>query len=903
MKVLARVHPRRTRTVDVEQQEYSAKYSLSVPGPNGSSATVAVTHHYSTQHTLEWEDVRFGSGKGGLPALPAGRCNLVKYPNVVKAGEGELDAAPLKGKQFKQLELLIFTLALDEPRFMSETDGSGAVATLLLLLANNDAAVGLTVRIFQARPELLPLVHIDCPHLLRDFHGEHALHVLAVNMREMELCRLLELAARRLSRKQLEGLFLAQADGAFFRDAPMNFYGGTILNYCVAFGLHRAVAAMMLLARTEGKMTTPFSLVDPNDVEHVACTYTGFAPLHVAVANGLTRMYDFLCELPGLDEVKHLRTNRHIMTRAVEWGPVGQLTPLQLATFLGDERTFQHIMKRRSTVVWAWGPVTQYQVALHGIDSIGDSDNDVMNLVARASAKKETKEMLGDEMMLGFIHDLFMAKWERFGWKVWMFSMAVDLLMILAIVALAFLAKTMPRNGYNTWQLTYVMLYGPYVCVLSMVPIVVKDAYLMYKYWISAQRSMRLLWTWMGMHKIVTKWVCLTAVLSACLYIVLSKSDPIQNSRDLQDWLSPIWVLLALPLLLLIQTFCQNLLKPSEGLSVFYIIVLRILQTDIAMFLVIFILFLVNYGIAMWLTAPPFTLATSQVDGSWGIAQMIQELTFLGLAGSELPVDPAGDIYEAMYTFERPRGKFTPTATAPLGPWKLINLAAFLVFYFVYLIMSLILLLNLLIAMMGTSYENASKRSTIDYRVIFSREILKYEVLAQVGGKYFAWKYDKTSAAPSFLGLFNLHAGAVQKGLGEDDGAYHVQFQNILENSEGGGARGFKPRFTGDAALDKKEEALKVTPQQVGSPERAALPGLKLNKETFVGRRAAPVLGAVRATSESAKESGDDGTQPQGSNLLNKLMKMEELKEEEEDTHFMNSEVRDDEDEQMNLRR
>ena len=42
------------------------------------------------------------------------------------------------------------------------------------------------------------------------------------------------------------------------------------------------------------------------------------------------------------------------------------------------------------------------------------------------------------------------------------------------------------------------------------------------------------------------------------------------------------------------------------------------------------------------------------------------------------------------------------------------------------------------------------------------------------------------------------------------------------------------------------------------------------------------MLGAVRATSESAKESGDDGTQPQGSNLLNKLMKMEELKEEEQ---------------------
>ena len=43
---------------------------------------------------------------------------------------------------------------------------------------------------------------------------------------------------------------------------------------------------------------------------------------------------------------------------------------------------FQHIMKKRAKVLWVWGPVTQYQVLLEGIDSIGASDNDVMNLVA-----------------------------------------------------------------------------------------------------------------------------------------------------------------------------------------------------------------------------------------------------------------------------------------------------------------------------------------------------------------------------------------------------------------------------------------------------------------------------------------------------------------------------------------
>ena len=46
--------------------------------------------------------------------------------------------------------------------------------------------------------------------------------------------------------------------------------------------------------------------------------------------------------------------------------------------------------------MWKWGPVTQYQVSLEGIDSIGDSDNDVMNLVARYDAADDTRSMLGE---------------------------------------------------------------------------------------------------------------------------------------------------------------------------------------------------------------------------------------------------------------------------------------------------------------------------------------------------------------------------------------------------------------------------------------------------------------------------------------------------------------------------
>ena len=60
---------------------------------------------------------------------------------------------------------------------------------------------------------------------------------------------------------------------------------------------------------------------------------------------------------------------------------------------------FQHIMRRHSTVVWKWGPVTQYQIDLEGIDSSGTGGNDVMELVGTQDASRRTQEMVLDEFM------------------------------------------------------------------------------------------------------------------------------------------------------------------------------------------------------------------------------------------------------------------------------------------------------------------------------------------------------------------------------------------------------------------------------------------------------------------------------------------------------------------------
>ena len=38
--------------------------------------------------------------------------------------------------------------------------------------------------------------------------------------------------------------FLGQAEGVFFSGTPMALYGGTLLNYCVAFSLRKVIEAI-----------------------------------------------------------------------------------------------------------------------------------------------------------------------------------------------------------------------------------------------------------------------------------------------------------------------------------------------------------------------------------------------------------------------------------------------------------------------------------------------------------------------------------------------------------------------------------------------------------------------------------------------------------------------------------
>lgn len=176
----------------------------------------------------------------------------------------------------------------------------------------------------------------------------------------------------------------------------MRFYGGTPLAYACCFDLRDSVERML--------RTGFVSLNDRSD----ACVITGFLPMHAVVANGLMETYDWMTtELP--EDLRANLTERSSVGRMVSLNVHG-LRPVQLCAKLGNHAGVKHILRKQCSILWIWGPVTQFSMNLQGIDSAGEGGGDIMELVAREDAFRDTCALLLDSFMLGFINKLFLSK-------------------------------------------------------------------------------------------------------------------------------------------------------------------------------------------------------------------------------------------------------------------------------------------------------------------------------------------------------------------------------------------------------------------------------------------------------------------------------------------------------------
>ena len=314
-----------------------------------------LTWDRSSQHTISWSKPLKLHVRSIPTVIAAGSCNLYAFPSV----DGQTPSSAQIQVLVKMLTALVNDSIFDMP------DSSGATPLLALLVANNSDAIDLSLMLYHARPILLEQAHLDGP-----FVGETALHIVAINRQEDALCKMLQLAHEHLNSEQLERVFLTQATGGFFLDEPMALYGGTPLAYAATFGLRRAIVIMLSLSARSTKMQ---GLLDINH-PRLACRRTGFLPLHAIVANGNKDMYDFLTSLPDLPILASYRASEEVLSRQ---GTASQFTALQLACHLGDGDMFEHILQRRSELVWRWGPLAQFKIDLEGIDSVGGGANDI----------------------------------------------------------------------------------------------------------------------------------------------------------------------------------------------------------------------------------------------------------------------------------------------------------------------------------------------------------------------------------------------------------------------------------------------------------------------------------------------------------------------------------------------
>ena len=135
----------------------------------------------------------------------------------------------------------------------------------------------------------------------------------------------------------------------------------------------------------------------------------------------------------------------------------------------------------------------------------------------------------------------------------------------------------------------------------------------------------------------------------------------------------------------------------------------HMLLEDIRTFMFLFLMFLAMFYFAMFILYPaPNPMAPQFNDAKTAFSALIG-LAFLG-EGIELDM------------FDEETG---------LDFWQSVDFKMFVLMYYFYILMAMILLLNLLIALMGSTFTKVTEESTLRYRQDFARRVLRLELLAR----------------------------------------------------------------------------------------------------------------------------------------------------------------------------
>ena len=157
---------------------------------------------------------------------------------------------------------------------------------------------------------------------------------------------------------------------------------------------------------------------------------------------------------------------------------------------MGDKVMVQYIVRTQSEIQWAWGPVSSYHLNLNGIDSVGETGNDVMELVAMLDAGESTKEMLLDGFMDGLLHKLFLQKYRKC--RAAHFTMRfVDLVFLACVFILAVWMKQDPAEVLGVSDRYALDNYLPLIGLITIAPLLEEDLRCSLRWWQIARSGPR----------------------------------------------------------------------------------------------------------------------------------------------------------------------------------------------------------------------------------------------------------------------------------------------------------------------------------------------------------------------------------------------------------------------------
>jgi len=840
------------------------------------------------QHTVEW-DKPFSCELGGKQVtLRPGSCDLSLYPRVFSADPKQPPRA-LEGEDLGALERLIIELAsVPGDTLFTQPDRNGAFPIHTLAVANSDASVELVLRLFEAKPEWMIQPHKEGP-----YEGENCMHIFATNQRESALCRMIDIAGGGgLISSQLEKLLWSEARGTFYDKPPMCLYGSSPVAYLVGFGLRDTLGHLLVFAhRRKGSIPWWAALVDVNDAKR-ACSHTGFLPLHVATALDLPDMYNFLADLADLPTVDYLRADPRLRsgTDAARPPPslaeqYGGLTPLQLAAKMANYRMFRHIMARRSIVLWRWGPATAYQVSLAEIDSGNPEGNDVMELTASISATKHTREMLLNTFMGGFLHELFLLKWEVFARRWYIYHLLADSLYTLLLNLTIFLSIYCHDCGVHDRN-----SHGLAVTLLVVMGLTsAEDVRSSYLCWVNYQgtagnrvnirtRSWKLI-RWMNYHGFLLGFISYSFAIVSCATILTCwppsfvddapansnstnsafgalaasprrMAPPTCGFSNFEDALNVVRTAGAAAVATGVFQMIDTVLAPFQRLGIFWLSVLQIMLNDLSVFLLIFLLIFCTSGTVLLIIYPTGQPLAPQFDE---VGTALEGMIQLAFTGEPLTLNMSSATWDLVH-----------------DQGTRLNLMLFLLLYAVYVLSAVILMLNLLVAMLNNTYNVVQSKAELEWRYGFARRVILLELQCRgppfnrtntfVGRKegdeyYFEFRGGSVrgkarEGAAASDGADEMGRHMIQDSSDEDVDVLSSRFANMLRRAEG--------------RLDLTDGKLTLSPAQ--QCDAAARSSDAFPAEGRITEEATDEGSSARAADEPDGGGGDGGGGSNGGN-------------------------------------